>query len=165
MSHFLKPLLMLVILSYLGLYPTNSQGQITSKPDPRLNPPKIINSLGIHLTLINNGSFVMGATAQHEGDTIYEKPAHTVTIKKSFYISETEITQEQWYILMGYNPSVNIGKDNPVENVSYDDIQEFIRLLNLREGRQDYRLPTEAEWEYSARAGSTTNYFFGNDAS
>jgi TonB family protein len=75
-----------------------------------------------------------------------------------------EVTQEQWYAVMGNNPSYNKGSTLPVESVSWDDIQQFITKLNLQTG-QKYRLPTEAEWEYAARAGSTTLWSFGDDAS
>ena len=92
-----------------------------------------------------------------------ETPQHKVTITKPFYIGIYEVTQEQWLAVMGSNPSYNIGRNNPVEQVSWYDIQEFIKRLNQMEGHKRYRLPTEAEWEYAARAGTTTNYFFGDD--
>ena len=76
------------------------------------------------------------------------------------------MTQGQWQAVMGSNPSQFTGDPNrPVENVSWDDVQEFIRRLNAREGGATYRLPTEAEWEYAARAGTTTRWSFGDDAS
>jgi len=91
---------------------------------------------------------------------------HQVTLTRGFYMQTTEVTQGQWKRVMGTNPSgfQNCGDDCPVENVSWDDAQAFIRKLNQMEGRRRYRLPTEAEWEYAARAGSRTAYSWGNEA-
>ncbi len=92
-------------------------------------------------------------------------------LTRDFWIGKTEVTQSQYEDLMGSNPSTFKGPDRPVEQVSWDDAQDFLRKLNEREhaaGRLPkawrYRLPTEAEWEYAARAGTTTAYFFGNGA-
>jgi formylglycine-generating enzyme required for sulfatase activity len=89
---------------------------------------------------------------------------HQVTISKPFYIQTTEVTQGQWKKVMGDNPSSfkDCGDDCPVENVSWLMAQGFIRKLNQTEGTNKYRLPTEAEWEYVCRAGTTTKYSFGN---
>jgi len=80
-------------------------------------------------------------------------------------MGETEVTQSQWKEVMGYNPSYfkNCGDDCPVENVSWNDVKEFIRRLNQKEGGNKYRLPTEAEWEYACRAGSTNRFYFDDD--
>jgi formylglycine-generating enzyme required for sulfatase activity len=95
-----------------------------------------------------------------------EKPVHTVRITQPFYLGKHEVRQGQWQAVMGNNPSRFTGDPNrPVENVSWDDVQEFIRRLNAREGGAIYRLPTEAEWEYAARAGTTTRWSFGDEAS
>jgi formylglycine-generating enzyme required for sulfatase activity len=95
-----------------------------------------------------------------------EQPVHTVRLTKPFYLGTYEVTQAQWEAVMGNNPSHFKGDSAlPVESVSWQDAQEFIRRLNARErGTAFYRLPTEAEWEYAARAGSTTAYSFGNSA-
>jgi len=95
-----------------------------------------------------------------------EKPSHKVTIQ-SFYMQTTEVTQKQWYAVMGNNPSYfkNGDPNMPIENVSYEDVMLFIKKLNEKEHTNKYRLPTEEEWEYAARAGSTTKWFFGNKAS
>ncbi|NTW63807.1 MAG: formylglycine-generating enzyme family protein, partial [Chlorobiaceae bacterium] len=84
------------------------------------------------------------------------------TISNAFYLGKYEVTQEQWVAVMGSNPSFFKGDTNPVEQVSWEDAQEFIRRLNQKEGTNAYRLPTEAEWEYAARAGTTTTYWWGN---
>jgi len=88
-----------------------------------------------------------------------------VTLSKPFYMQTTEVTQEQWVKIMGNNPSLfkECGSSCPVENVSWVDVQEFIRRLNQQEQTNKYRLPTEAEWEYACRAGSTTKYSAGDE--
>ena len=123
------------------------------------------NSIGMQFVLIPAGTFQMGSTGRDAYDD--EKPVHQVTISRAFYLGTYEVTQGQWQAVMGSNsnPSVFKGDLNlPVENVSWDDVQAFIRKLNDREGGTRYRLPTEAEWEYAVRAGSTTAYSFGDDA-
>jgi formylglycine-generating enzyme required for sulfatase activity len=79
-------------------------------------------------------------------------------------MGKTEVTQELWEVFMGNNPSFNKGRTLPVELISWDNIQQFIAKLNQKTGRK-YRLPSEAEWEYAARAGTTTEWSFGNDES
>ena len=95
-----------------------------------------------------------------------EHPSHKVAIKSAFYLQSTAVTQEQWKMVMGDNPSVlkGAGEDCPVENVSWDDAQRFIEKLKETEGVSEYRLPTEAEWEYACRAGTTTEFSFGDNA-
>jgi len=84
---------------------------------------------------------------------------HTVRVGE-FWLGETEVTQAQWQAVMGSNPSYFKGSDRPVEQVSWKDVQEFIRKLNNRTGKR-FRLPTEAEWEYAARAGTQTSRYWG----
>ena len=86
---------------------------------------------------------------------------HEVTLTKSYYMGKHEVTQEQWEAVMGKNPSSTKGAKLPVTNVSWEDCQEFIKKLNARTDG-GYRLPTEAEWEYVCRAGTTTAYSFGD---
>jgi formylglycine-generating enzyme required for sulfatase activity len=110
--------------------------------------------------LIHAGEFLMGS---HDGADD-EQPLHTVRISKPFYLGQYEVTQGQWQIIMGHNRSRFQGDTTlPVERVSWEDVQEFLGRLNAKEGASTYRLPTEAEWEYAARAGTTTTYSFGND--
>ena len=114
----------------------------------------------IDMVLIPAGSFIMGSETN-----IDEKPPRTVYIR-SFLIGKTEVTQKQWLEVMGSNPSRfnACGLGCPVENVSWNDVQEFIAKLNQKTG-QKYRLPSEAEWEYAARAGGTTEWPQGTDES
>lgn len=98
----------------------------------------------------------MGATSEQGSDAYDdEKPAHQVTVS-TFSIGETEVTQELWQAVMGSNPSSFKGPRRPVENVSWEDCQNFIRELNSLTGKR-FRLPTEAEWEYAARGGRKAN--------
>ncbi|MDR1242046.1 MAG: formylglycine-generating enzyme family protein [Deltaproteobacteria bacterium] len=117
------------------------------------------NSIGMEFVLIPAGSFIMGSS----GDS--DARPHKVTISKPFYLGKFEVTQAQWTVLGSRNNSQFKAPSNPVEKVSWNDIQKFIQRLNQKEGHTLYRLPTEAEWEYAARAGSTSAYyFFGDDA-
>ncbi|MDR2405763.1 MAG: formylglycine-generating enzyme family protein [Deltaproteobacteria bacterium] len=124
------------------------------------------NSLGMEFVKIKAGTFLMGNDPKQfmapEDD---EEPLHKVTLTKDFYLGAFEVSQAQWTTVMGDNPSLNKGTDLPVENITIDQILEFIKKLNEREGTDMYRLPTEAEWEYAARAGSTTPWHFGKNAS
>jgi formylglycine-generating enzyme required for sulfatase activity len=121
------------------------------------------NSIGIEFVLIPSGSFTLGADKNVEAAKDRETPQHRVNISKDFYLGKYEVTQQQWVAVMGSNPCRFNGLSNPVEQVSWDDAQEFIRRLNQQEGHNRYRLPTEAEWEYPARAGTTSTYYFGDD--
>jgi len=87
---------------------------------------------------------------------------HEVTLTKPFYMGKHEVTQEQWEALMGKNPSTTKGAKLPVTNVSWEDCQDFIKKLNAKTDG-GYRLPTESEWEYACRAGTTTAYSFGDN--
>ena len=115
---------------------------------------------GIDMVFVEGGTFTMGCTAEQGRDCYsFEEPEHEVALS-SFYIAKYEVTQELWTSIMGSNPSVfkgeERGDDNlPVENVSWNDIQEFMEKLNAMTGKT-YRLPTEAEWEYAARGGNNS---------
>lgn len=109
---------------------------------------------GVKFTMVSvaGGTFQMGATAEQQNPNSDEKPVHRVTLS-SYYIGQTEVTQALWEAVMGTNPSNFKGADLPVEKVSWDDCQTFIKKLNALTG-QTFRLPTEAEWEYAARGGA-----------
>jgi formylglycine-generating enzyme required for sulfatase activity len=115
---------------------------------------KAIAEIEKNMVYVSGGTFTMGCTAEQGSDCLYdEKPAHTVTLS-NFYIGKYELTQAQWEAVMGTNPSHFKACANcPVENVSWEDCQEFIQKLNAITGKT-YRLPTEAEWEYAARGGN-----------
>jgi formylglycine-generating enzyme required for sulfatase activity len=120
------------------------------------------NSLGMEMVLIPAGEFMMGSPASEKDRCNDEGPVQKVSAD-AFYLSTTEVTQGEWEAVMGDNPSYFEGGPNlPVEDVSWNDAQEFIRKLNEKEGTNKYRLPTEAEWEYACRAGSEERYCFGD---
>jgi formylglycine-generating enzyme required for sulfatase activity len=117
----------------------------------------LVGGVKLDLVLIPAGSFTMGGVG--------ENPAHKVTITKPFYLGKYEVTQEQWEAVMGSNPSYFKGPKNPVEEVSWDDCQQFLAKLNAKSGGKDSKfvLPTESQWEYACRAGSTGEFCFGDD--
>ena len=105
------------------------------------------------MVYVSGGTFTMGATSEQGSDAEDdEKPTHSVTVS-DFYICKYEVTQTLWKEVMGNNPSSWKGDNLPVENVSWDDCQDFIRKLNTLTGK-NFRLPTEAEWEFAARGGN-----------
>ena len=111
-----------------------------------------VNGISFNMIRVEGGTFQMGATSEQGSDAAKdEEPTHQVTLS-SYYIGETEVTQELWEAVMGSNPSYYKGAKHPVEQVTWNDCQDFIRKLNAKTGRQ-FRLPTEAEWEYAARGG------------
>ena len=115
--------------------------------------PLPIQKLMDNMIRVEGGTFMMGATSEQKEDAgIDEKPVHQVTLS-SFSIGKYEVTQEEWEAVMGNNPSKFKGVRLSVEQVSWNDCQTFIRKLNQMTGKQ-FRLPTEAEWEYAARGGS-----------
>ncbi|MCD4784944.1 MAG: formylglycine-generating enzyme family protein [Candidatus Eremiobacteraeota bacterium] len=121
---------------------------------------EIVNSIGMKFTHILAGEFMMGSD-----ESELEQPVHKVKIEKPFYLGTYPVTQREWMAIMGDNPSYFKGDDRPIEQVSWNDARDFVKKLNEKEGTDKYRLPSEAEWEYAARAGTTTLYSFGNDES
>jgi uncharacterized protein (TIGR02996 family) len=149
--------------------------------------PELVNSISMRLALIPPGVFLMGSPAEEEGRSADEGPLHEVEITRPFYLGVFPVTQGQWRAVMGHNPSCfcarghfRSGKDRvkglntddfPVECVSWDDVTVFLaKLAALKkevEARREYRLPTEAEWEYACRGGpcSSTPFHLGNSLS
>lgn len=127
---------------------------------PLTNLP--VDAKPLEMVLIPAGTFMMGSPDNEVGRENDEGPQHQVTLTKSFYMGKYEVTQAQWLVMMESNPSDFKGNNRPVENVSWDDCQSFIQKLNQLE-QGTFRLPTEAEWEYSCRAGTTTRYYWGDD--
>lgn len=112
----------------------------------------ILNNLINNMVFIDGGTFTMGATSERGNAAFDYEKAHQVTLS-SFRICKYEVTQREWRAVMGSNPSKFKGENRPVENVSWDDCQQFISKLNQLTGNH-FRLPTEAEWEYAARGGN-----------
>jgi len=112
--------------------------------------------IGIEFVKLPIGKFVMGSAE------VDDAPPHLVKISRPFYISRYPVTQSQWAFVMGNNPSRFRGNNNPVERITYKDVWRFLERLNRMDKDRNYRLPTEAEWEYACRAGTRTRYYFGD---
>ena len=117
---------------------------------------------------IEPGTFTMGSPDTEPGRYDNEGPQHEVTLTQGFYLGKFELTQGQWESVMGTSPwagesYVQVDPDNPAVYISWEDMQAFIAALNAAEGSDVYRLPTEAEFEYACRAGTTTRWSFGDD--
>ena len=123
------------------------------------NNSSILNKLLKDMAYVAGGTFTMGCTAEQADECNgSEKPAHQV-ILNAFFIGKYEVTQAQWYEVMGNNPSYFSGCNNcPVEKVSWNEVQDFIRKLNQKTGK-NFRLPTEAEWEFAARGGNQSRAY------
>jgi formylglycine-generating enzyme required for sulfatase activity len=132
--------------------------------DSRAMPKSITNSIGMKLVLIPAGSFMMGSPTT-EKDRLPNEVQHRVTLTKDFYLGTTEVTQGQWESVMGTTPWKGmVGANFAATYVSWEDAVEFCKRLSSKEDKT-YRLPTEAEWEYACRSGTSTAYSFGaNDA-
>lgn len=117
------------------------------------------NGITLDMVEILGGSFNMGSPPGENGGGTSEEPQHAVNVP-AFFIGKFEVTQEQYQQIMGSNPSSFEGAKRPVEQVSSNDAVEFCKKLSQKTGRE-YRLPSEAEWEYACRAGTTTPYYFG----
>jgi formylglycine-generating enzyme required for sulfatase activity len=145
---------------YVRAYAVNSKGtsygdevSFTTTEEVMAIETITVNGVSFKMIKVDGGTFTMGATSEQGSDAWgNESPTHQVTL--SYYmIGETEVTQELWQAVMGSNPSTFSGANLPVERVSWNDCQTFISRLNQLTGK-NFRLPTEAEWEYAARGGN-----------
>jgi len=141
--------------------------EVSVTPTPTIEPITI-PGLNLEMMPIPAGTFVMGSPNDEEGRDDVEGPQTTVTITKPFWQGKTEVTQSQWRAVMGNTPSSFKGDDLPVEQVSWNDAVVFCEKLN--EMNRDtlpvgyhYTLPTEAQWEYACRAGTTIRFYHGDD--
>ncbi|MDO4510236.1 MAG: formylglycine-generating enzyme family protein [Bacteroidales bacterium] len=138
----------------------NVASNAQSKPAKKVEAKRVVrtfyaNGVSFEMVEVRGGTFRMGATSEQGSDAgSDEKPVHSVTLS-SYYIGKTEVTQALWKAVMGDNPSYFKGDNLPVEDVSWNDCQVFVRKLNSLTG-QRFRLPTEAEWEYACRGGNNS---------
>ncbi|MBR5784614.1 MAG: formylglycine-generating enzyme family protein [Bacteroidales bacterium] len=135
-----------IFLAFMLLALTTTHGQVETFS---------VDGILFNMIPVQGGTFTIGCTKEQSDECWdIEKPEHKVIIT-GYYLAETEVTQELWEAVMGNNPSTFKGSKRPVENISWDDAQEFIKRLNKKTGRK-FRLPTEAEWEFAARGGNLT---------
>ncbi len=164
----------------LDIFPGKSIATVTSTPLPKVAPPapsspppppakltpfteNLPNGLTLEMVGLPAGQFLMGSPDSDRDARDFEKPQHPVKIN-SFAIGKYPVTQAQYQAVMGYNPSkFPNNPQNPVERISWNHAQAFCKKLSQITGKT-YRLPTEAEWEYACRAGTTTRFYFGDDA-
>ena len=135
-------------------------------PDTPRAEKEITNSIGMKLRLIPSGEFLMGSLESEKERSTGEQQ-HMVRITRAFYLGEHEVTQREWKAVMETKPwkgneYVKEGDDYPATYVSWEDAVDFCKKLSRKEGKE-YRLPTEAEWEYACRGGKTTRYHYGDD--
>ena len=146
-----------LVVALAGFVPIEAQ----EKKDP---PKDFTNSIGMKFAWIPPGNFMMGSPKE-EKEREDNETQHKVTLTKGFYMGVYPVTQEQWQEIMGKNPSIFRGEKNlPVETVSWEDCQEFVKKLREKD-KKPYRLPTESEWEYACRAGTKTPFHFGETIS
>lgn len=142
----------------LSLYPGDSSVKSLLAQAEAMRPPKFTGpTTGMEFVLMEGGCFQMGSNSGGSD----EKPVHEVCVD-DFYMGKYEVTQGEYQKLTGSNPSRFKGTNKPVEQVSWDDAQDYIRKLNSR-SKQNYRLRTEAEWEYAARSGGKNETYAGGN--
>jgi formylglycine-generating enzyme required for sulfatase activity len=135
-----------------------ASGLVAQNITSRSKAGELKNDTGIEFAQIQPGEFMMGCSVGDIDCNADERPIHHVQLTKPFQIGKFEVTQAQWQAVMGSNPSTIKGDDHPVETVNKDEAHEFINRLNAKNDGFRYRLPTEAEWEYAARAGTSSSY-------
>src|ERR1017187_5747238 len=163
----MKRLCCLVLVAAFVTLASDLAGSIAldrKRPDEEDALKTFTNSIGMKFVWISPGSFMMGSPKE-EKERIDNESQHKVTLSRGFYMGVYTVTQEQWKEVMGNNPSHFKGVKNlPVERVSWDDCQQFIKKLREKDTKA-YRLPSESEWEYSCRAGTKTPFHFGETIS
>ena len=146
---------------YVRAYATSSAGTVygeTKTFKTNNNLSFTVGGVSFEMVFVEGGTFDMGATTEQGSDAYDDEyPVHSVTLD-GYYIGKFEVTLELWEAVMGSKPSSHVGAQYPVENVTWEDCQEFISSLNSLIGRT-FRLPTEAEWEYAARGGNKISHF------
>ena len=166
----MKPMFLMFVLGiFIGCSEDKSPtaNQTVDPPTEPTLTATLPGSASMDFVWIEPGEFLMGSPASEEGRWDNETQ-HQVTLTKGFYLGTYEVTQGQWEAVMGTTPwegrdYVQSNPNHPAVYVSWEDAQAFINKLNSAVGRPIYRLPTEAEWEYAARAGTTTRWSFGDD--
>ncbi len=140
---------------------TNAQGSITNRRngEAKYFEEDLGNGVKLEMVQIPGGSFLMGSPENEQDRLTSESPQHQVKVP-SFFMGKYEVTQEQYQAIMGENPSKFKDTNRPVETVSWNDAVEFCQKISQKTGK-NYRLPSEAEWEYACRAGTTTPFYFG----
>ena len=140
---------------------TDARGNITNrrKESAKYFTEDLGNGVTLDMVEIPGGTFIMGSPTSEKNRSSSESPQHQVTVP-SFYMGKYELTQAQYQAIMGTNPSNFKGDNRPVERVSWNNAVEFCKKLSQKTGK-NYRLPSEAEWEYACRAGTTTPFYFG----
>jgi formylglycine-generating enzyme required for sulfatase activity len=150
-----------ICISLIAAFTSSCPCLAQQKADP---PKNFTNSIGMKFVWIAPGNFMMGSPKEEKQRNSNENQ-HKVTLTKGFYMGVTTVTQEQWKEIIEKNPSMFAGETTlPVDSVSWNQCQEFIKKLKEKE-KKPYRLPTEAEWEYACRAGTTTPFHFGETIS
>ena len=159
-----------LVLAALGSLAVATAAEPKQAGSKTKSPPKqltVVLGKGIKLemVLIPAGEFLMGSPDSDKDANTLEKPQHRVRITKPFYLGKYLVTQEQWQAVIDGNPSQFKFPKNPVETVSWEDCQKFLGKLNAKvgSGAGRFQLPSEAQWEYACRGGSTTRFCFGDD--
>ncbi|MGM3309631.1 SUMF1/EgtB/PvdO family nonheme iron enzyme [Anabaena sp. WFMT] len=148
-------------LQKIEVVTTNKYGQIIQRQQRlvRYFIENLGNGVILEMAQIPGGTFLMGSPESEEGRRSWESPQHEVTVP-SFFMGKYQLTQKQYQAVMGNNPSDFKGENRPVENVSWNDAVTFCQRLSQKTGK-NYTLPSEAQWEYACRAGTTTPFYFG----
>ncbi len=117
-----------------------------------------VNGVTFDMIKVNAGTFTMGYTGEKNVDEYFDEMPHEVTLTNDYYMGKTEVTQALWTAVMGSNPSTFKGDNLPADGLSWNDCQEFVKKLNSLTG-ENFRLPTEAEWEFAARGGNKSQHY------